>query len=82
MTNYNNYDEWPDLLTPTNVNRLFEMYPENKLLQLHAFPVHSEERRAAWNDLGVTDPVKQRHLEDKLDDFINSLAHKRSDHAR
>jgi len=77
MTDYNDYDEWPDLITPQNVYRLLDIFPESKLLQVYALPKNSTERAAAWADLGVTDPLKQQALEVELDNLIAALASKR-----
>lgn len=70
------FEPWPDLMTPQNMSKLFDLYPESKLLQLYAFPKDSNERKLAWEDLGVTDPIKQQALETELENLISSLADK------
>lgn len=69
----NEYEEWPDLLAPKNMERLLTMFPMSKLLSLHKLTVGSEDRAAAWADLGITNPAQQAELELKLEEFINKL---------
>jgi hypothetical protein len=68
------YEVWPDMITPTNMERLLMMFPLSKLLHIANLTTGSPDRAAAWADLGVTDPMEQVKLEQDLDAFINKLA--------
>lgn len=68
-----NYEAWPDLIAPENMERLFLMFPTSKLLHLQRLTRGSSERTAAWADLGITSPMQQLQCEEALDAFIAKL---------
>jgi hypothetical protein len=69
----NDYEPWPDLITPNNLERLLLMFPLSKLLHLQKLSIGSPDRAEAWADLGITDPTQQAQLELDLEKFINKL---------
>lgn len=66
------YEAWPDMIIPQNMERLLQMFPTSRLLQIQRMTVSSD-RAAAWADLGVTDVAQQAQLEIELDAFIAKL---------
>lgn len=75
------YDAWPDMITPENMERLLMAFPTSKLLQLHKLEKGSAARTEAWADLGLVTPMQQLQAETLLDGLIEKLTRDYS-HAR